>query len=831
MSQARAFAVPPPSFQSNVNTVYSVHPQQSLAPQALAPTVFTPSSLLPQFESRLYSQSIQSSVTHHQASSSRFLPSQQQPSKPPYQSHRGSLSSFSVASSVSMSPYSLLADPFLASSSVRQQHIIPPGPWASATQSQAHRSSVNLASPHASTRSYRSSFGESPTIMALQGSATIMSRPPPIVSPSTSASLSQSMVVVESPAIESLQSISQRSSMSIPQPLTFASALSSNAASPAIAAPALIIPTLVPPPVVPSISSSDFPALPTVSAAHLPPSVAKSAAEKKTRKQSTAEISFARETSSAKSTPPIDDLGQKTPKPLETVLKAAVPTVSAKLSLSVPSTPVKESSLRVAASSGQLDESTISAVTGRAVAVVQVVPNAEMKKSRKDKKKEKRTTGDTKEAGQQLKDVDGDIGSGGSALRKGGQPISTPEPPHLSAASTSSEAKAAPPSQAVEMPVKEVKKKAALSVETSFTPTTATDLSAAAAPTTPSKPSRPAKELSVSTSATPSIPDPVPMVSKMPKKFKPLVAKPVKAKEETPAPELEYSESQVPTDQPVSSSGDSTAILDAHDGYTTPRANLADLIDQLIDHDVDLEAFAFFTPSLLETKLQTPLKYGPLVHALSALSVGGGSFANTLPSGSIDTAVSSFQQLLETLTQTISDLLRLLPRNTWDDSSSFDGVLRDMLKGDDFLDEHGEGRGTPGPTIQEQMLVDGRDDEVAVLTQALEKRARWMEVQLAKLEELHRDINTAAVRAVLSLNDAGWDRIAPDEGRFDHIPEVFLPRSGGTIQGYDEMTAAASRMTVAELETQLAKEQERELAAEDALLRVMNANTQLLGYD
>jgi CCR4-NOT transcription complex subunit 4 len=196
-----------------------------------------------------------------------------------------------------------------------------------------------------------------------------------------------------------------------------------------------------------------------------------------------------------------------------------------------------------------------------------------------------------------------------------------------------------------------------------------------------------------------------------------------------------------------------------------------------------------------------PLEYGPLVHALSALSVGGGSFANNMPSGSIDNAVSSFQQLLETLTQTISDLLRLLPRTTWDDSSSFDGVLRDMLKGDDFLDDGGE----DGP---------GKDDEVAALTLALERRARWMEVQLSKLEELHRDINTAAVRAVLTFNDNGWDR------------HGFMPRVGNTLRRFDNIgmidhNGVMRPMTVDELEKKLLVAKEAAVFAETEVREIM----------
>jgi CCR4-NOT transcription complex subunit 4 len=172
-----------------------------------------------------------------------------------------------------------------------------------------------------------------------------------------------------------------------------------------------------------------------------------------------------------------------------------------------------------------------------------------------------------------------------------------------------------------------------------------------------------------------------------------------------------------------------------------------------------------------------------------------------MPSGSIDNAVSSFQQLLETLTQTISDLLRLLPRTTWDDSSSFDGVLRDMLKGDDFLDD----------------AVDeghGKEDEVAALTLALERRARWMEVQLSKLEELHRDINTAAVRAVLSFNDNGWDR------------HTLLPRLGNTLHRFDSINmieegGMVRSMAAAELERKLAVAKEATVFAEAELREIM----------
>ncbi|KAG6886027.1 hypothetical protein C0993_005211 [Termitomyces sp. T159_Od127] len=296
----------------------------------------------------------------------------------------------------------------------------------------------------------------------------------------------------------------------------------------------------------------------------------------------------------------------------------------------------------------------------------------------------------------------------------------------------------------------------------------------------------------------------VPLLSKKPKKNKP-TTKPVRAlKEECPSvddgvtiPSISTSDAHfVPTDSSTSNSRSHS--LDRH-SPTSIEEFLEDI--DISNPAMDLPNHPFFDTHRLSSAANMPLEYGPLVHALSALSVGGGSFANHMPSGSIDNAVSSFQQLLETLTQTISDLLRLLPRTTWDDSSSFDGVLRDMLKGDDFLDDGGDDG-------------HGKEDEVAALTLALERRARWMEVQLSKLEELHRDINTAAVRAVLSFNDSGWD------------PPAFLPRVGGTLCrfdkiGFKEGSDGTVHLTVTELEKELAVAKEMVAMRETELREVM----------
>ncbi|KAJ8093061.1 transcriptional repressor general negative regulator of transcription subunit 4 [Marasmius tenuissimus] len=302
----------------------------------------------------------------------------------------------------------------------------------------------------------------------------------------------------------------------------------------------------------------------------------------------------------------------------------------------------------------------------------------------------------------------------------------------------------------------------------------------------------------------------VPLLSKKPKKNKP-IAKPIKV----PTREEDHVQEDTFT-IPSASASDAHLTAKSNTGSSSNSrsqsvernipTSLADLLEEIyvMNPTMELADHPFFDIHKINPAAKMPLEYGPLVHALSALSVGGGSFANNVPSGSIDNAVSSFQQLLETLTQTISDLLRLLPRTTWDDSSSFDGVLRDMLKGDDFLDDNGEDG-------------QGREDEVAALTLALERRARWMEVQLSKLEELHRDINNAAVRAVLAFNDSGWDR------------HGFMPRIGNTVRRFDSLGMIEDEdlqvrpMTIDELEEKLAVAKEAAVFAETELREMMES--------
>ncbi|KZO95169.1 hypothetical protein CALVIDRAFT_555866 [Calocera viscosa TUFC12733] len=322
-------------------------------------------------------------------------------------------------------------------------------------------------------------------------------------------------------------------------------------------------------------------------------------------------------------------------------------------------------------------------------------------------------------------------------------------------------------------------------------------------------------------SVGPVSPEPVtiaPFISRKTRKVKaaPILKAPRKSSKDIshPAEEADTPETDEPGDSaenvPVAPDLDVTSVEPEASPYPlevqgAPPADLSKLLNE-VGRYLDVEGLTFFDTGTINTKGQSNIRYAPLVHALSTLS-SGTSFTGNMPNSSIDSAVSSFQQLLETLTQTISDILHLLPRNTWDDSSSFDGVLREMLRAEDLLDE-----------VNENGEI--RDDEVASLTMALEKRARWMEHQLTKLEDLHRDINMAAVRAVLSINDRGWDATG------------FLPRQGDSLSRYDsddsdDQSRPETRtvfVSAEELEEALAIAKVKEAAAEAELKQIMHRN-------
>ena len=170
-------------------------------------------------------------------------------------------------------------------------------------------------------------------------------------------------------------------------------------------------------------------------------------------------------------------------------------------------------------------------------------------------------------------------------------------------------------------------------------------------------------------------------------------------------------------------------------------------VDELLAQMYDLPEFKWMSffgggPGLHPS---SKLELSSLVEALSALSgtahawsmsnghyKDGGSTNNSHSTTPIDNAVVSFQQLLETLTHTISDLLHLLPRTTWNEGVNFDGIIQDMLKSD-LLDEFGprdedEEEGEDEAGAEEQ----GEGDEMSNaenFAEGIDRRAQWMQLQ------------------------------------------------------------------------------------------------------
>jgi len=184
-------------------------------------------------------------------------------------------------------------------------------------------------------------------------------------------------------------------------------------------------------------------------------------------------------------------------------------------------------------------------------------------------------------------------------------------------------------------------------------------------------------------------------------------------------------------------------VVPLHPPIAISKAGVDELLAQLYDSP-EVKWMSFFGggPGLHP---RSKLELSSLVEALSALSgtahawgmsnghyKDGGSTNNSHSTTPIDNAVISFQQLLETLTHTISDLLHLLPRTTWNEGVNFDGIIQDMLKSD-LLDEFGprdedddEGEDEGGAEDQ------GEGDEVSNaenFAEGIDRRAQWMQLQ------------------------------------------------------------------------------------------------------
>ena len=130
------------------------------------------------------------------------------------------------------------------------------------------------------------------------------------------------------------------------------------------------------------------------------------------------------------------------------------------------------------------------------------------------------------------------------------------------------------------------------------------------------------------------------------------------------------------------------------------------------------------------------------------------------------------------------------------------------------LDDDDGGSDTEPEDEDEDEFLEDLDGDVP--TSAMDKRAKWMEVQLAKLEELHRDVNTAAARAILATNDRGWDirgclpHIGNTLARFEHLGHID---EGGKTR----------RMTPEEVEKKLIVGKEAAVFAETELREAMQS--------
>lgn len=228
-----------------------------------------------------------------------------------------------------------------------------------------------------------------------------------------------------------------------------------------------------------------------------------------------------------------------------------------------------------------------------------------------------------------------------------------------------------------------------------------------------------------------------------------------------------------------------------------------------------VESHPLFDYTKINPTPKLPLDYNTMARALSAFPAGGGSLA----SGALnDQTVTSFQQLLETLTQTMSELVQLLPQTTW--GSIFDVLSQDLkdLKREYSL--HSNSTSFDG-LVHDDLPEDADDDDEDFdisppQTPTMDKRAKWMEIQLAKLEELHREVNTAAVRTILATNDRGRDR------------KGILPFVGNTLARFEHLglvdeEGVLRRMSIDELEKKLVVAKEAAVFAETELREAMEA--------
>ena len=259
---------------------------------------------------------------------------------------------------------------------------------------------------------------------------------------------------------------------------------------------------------------------------------------------------------------------------------------------------------------------------------------------------------------------------------------------------------------------------------------------------TPTSASGPvAKQKEVSSPAPPSIEEHAPIMARQTKKVK--VSQAPKPRKQPQTQNIRDDTTRESTPEPSSLALETAQPLVApQPPIATSKATVDELLAQMYDLP-ELKWMSFFGggPGL---QPRSKLELSSLVEALSALSGtahvwgmsnghyrDGGSTNNSHSTTPIDNAVISFQQLLETLTHTISDLLHLLPRTTWNEGVNFDGIIQDMLKSD-LLDEFGPRDEDEDDEGEGEADGQGEGDEVnnaENFAEGIDRRAQWMQLQ------------------------------------------------------------------------------------------------------
>ncbi|KIM28830.1 hypothetical protein M408DRAFT_133893 [Serendipita vermifera MAFF 305830] len=320
------------------------------------------------------------------------------------------------------------------------------------------------------------------------------------------------------------------------------------------------------------------------------------------------------------------------------------------------------------------------------------------------------------------------------------------------------------------------------------------------------------KSKEAKTPATPSSQTPVLMLPSEPVEHAPILARQTKKSKPQQLPKkkavIVREESAGPKENtPEPQATASPAGVEASTGppLVPSVTELGDLLDQLRDQ-MDPNSLRFFKESSLNPPEVS--EYKPLVEPLALLSATRQHyvFYDEAPD-EIDEGMVAVERLLHTVTKMVSDLLKLMPRNTPLDRAMWDIVKKEMTKAGFMTANH---------TLRDWGAALRAEDHPE-----LEQKIEWLEDSLAELERYHNDINQASITEFLGSNDRG-------RGCTPHLPRV-----GGTCERY-KMTGTCLRdgeeigMTMSQLQAELAATKKEICSVSDELHEVMRNNARLI---